>query len=160
MSQNVPRIISVSQLWEKWIEFKNLKNMSSLRKKWKSFKCWIFMDYKIWPKVCYLSKIQICHTDIFQNTASQSCNFFSGNLLSLRLITAIGKYIYWQNYKLSRAVSRVAYLLSLTHFCETILKWQPFQFFVKFVTKPCSLPFVLWFTFYWPFIFPNIFNFC
>ena len=42
----------------------------------KRFKCWIFMDCKIWPKFCYLPKFQICHIDIFLDTASQTCNFF------------------------------------------------------------------------------------
>ena len=64
----------------------------------KSFKCWIERIAKYGLRFVKSEKNQICHTQIFQNTAYQSCNFFSGNLLWLRVITAIGKYIYWQNY--------------------------------------------------------------
>ena len=66
--------------------------------KWKSFKCWIKWIAKYGLRFVKSEKNQICHTQIFQNTAYQTCNFFSGNLLWLRVITAIGKYIYWQNY--------------------------------------------------------------
>ena len=42
----------------------------------KPYKCSFFMVCKIWPRFCNLQKIQICHTDIFIDTPSQTCNFF------------------------------------------------------------------------------------
>ena len=39
------------------------------------------MNFKILPKVYYLRKSQIFRTDIFQDAASQTLQFFSKNLL-------------------------------------------------------------------------------
>ena len=41
----------------------------------------------------------------FPTYSISNLQLFSGNLLSLSLITAIAKYIYCQNYELSRALS-------------------------------------------------------
>ena len=64
----------------------------------RSLKCWMKWIAKYGLRFVKSEKNQICHTQIFQNTAYQTCNFFSGNLLSLSLITDIGKYVYWQKY--------------------------------------------------------------
>ena len=51
-----------------------------------------------------LKNSDFSHKD-FPKYSVLNLQFFSRNFLSLSLITAIGKYIYWQNYKLSRALS-------------------------------------------------------
>ena len=44
--------------------------------KLENLKHWIFTEVKIWPRVCYLQKIQIWHKHIFQVTAPQKAIFF------------------------------------------------------------------------------------
>ena len=46
------------------------------------------------------------NTDLSQRHSVSNLHFFSGNLLLLSLITAIGKYIYCQNYKISGDLSQ------------------------------------------------------
>ena len=68
--------------------------------KGKTFKCWILVDFKIWPTVYYFRKIQILSHKYFWRYSVSNLQFFSGNLRSLSLIPAIAKYTYCQNYKL------------------------------------------------------------
>ena len=92
------KVTAISMLWQNAKWYKEKSSLRTFFPKIQKFQMLNEMDWKIWTKVSEVWKNQICHTQIFQNTAYQTCNFLPGNLLSLSVIKEIVKYIYWQNY--------------------------------------------------------------
>ena len=88
----------------------------------------------------------LAHTDFRKYTVSK-LQFFSENLLLFSLITAIGKYIYRQNCKLSRALAQSSLCFKFESFLSNDAKMAAILIFCQICDKTMFFPFSFVFLF-------------